>query len=106
MKRLAVMAALAALGLAGCQTGMSYADAQASCEAQGYRVGSKRFDRCVNDMFRDGSGGGAVMVGVVEDPVYVAPGPVVYGGYYGGPGYYGRRYCGSPYYGGGGYYWR
>lgn len=105
MKRLAVMAALAALGLAGCQTGMTYADAQANCEAQGYRVGTKRFDRCVNDMYRDVSSGAAVTVGVVEEPVYVEQAPVVYGGYYGGPAYYGRRYYGpGPYYGG--YYWR
>lgn len=104
VKRLAVMAAFAALGLAGCQTGMTYADAQASCEAQGYRVGTKRFNNCVDDLYRYPASN-AVTVGVVEDPVYVAPGPVVYGGYYGRPAYYGRGYYGGgPYYGG--YYWR
>ena len=105
MKRLCVVTALAALGLAGCQTGMSYADAQANCEAQGYRVGTKRFNNCVDELYRYPSSS-TVAVGVVEEPVYVAPGPVVYGGYYGGPAYYGRRYYApSPYYGGG-YYWR
>lgn len=106
MTRLVVIAALAAFTLAGCQTGMSYADAQASCEAQGYRLGTKRFDRCVNDLYRDVASGPATTVtfGVVEEPVYVSPAPVVYGGYYGAPVYYGRRPYGGPYYGN--YYWR
>jgi hypothetical protein len=109
MKRLAVAASLAALGLASCQTGMSYADAQAACEAQGYRIGSNRFERCVDHLYRYPQSGTAITVGVVEDPVYVAPPPVVVGGYYGAPAYYGRRYYGQRYYGGpyyGGYYWR
>ena len=110
MKALVVAAAFAALGLAGCQSGMSYADAQASCEAQGYKIGTKRFDRCVTDMYRTPTT--TVAVGVVDEPVYVAPGPVVVEGYYGGPGpgYYRRPYYGGPYYGrpyyGSGYYWR
>lgn len=107
MKRLFVVTALAAIGLAGCQTGMSYADAQASCEAQGYRVGSKRFNNCIDDLYRYPASS-AVAVSVVEEPVYAAPGPVVIGGYVGSPyyarPYYGRRYYGGPYYGG--YYWR
>lgn len=112
MKGLFVVTALAAIGLAGCQTGMSYADAQALCEAQGYRVGSKRFNYCVDDLFRYPSNS-AVAVSVVEEPVYAVPGPVVIGGYVGSPyygrPYYGRRYYGRPYYGRpyyGGYYWR
>lgn len=104
MKGLVIVAALAAVGLAGCQTGMSYADAQASCEAQGYRVGTKRYQSCVDDLYRYPSSTTAVTVGVVDEPVYVAPGPVVVEGYYGGPAYYGRRYYGGPYYGGP--YWR
>ena len=95
MKGLAVAAALAALGLAGCQTGMSYADAQASCQAQGYRVGTKRFESCVNDLYRYPAST-TVAYGVVEDPVYVSPGPVVVGGgYYDGPAYFGQRYYGG-----------
>ena len=107
MKSLVVVTALAALGLAGCKTGMSYADAQASCEAQGYRVGTKRFNNCVDDLYRYPSSS-AVAVSVVEEPVYAAPGGVIVGGYFGGPyyeaPYYGRRYYGRPYYGGP--YWR
>ncbi len=99
MTRLVVAAALAALGLAGCQTEMNYADAQASCEAQGYRVGTKRFQNCVDDLYRYRSSTTAVTFGVVDEPVYVASGPVVVEGYYGAPAYYGRRYYGSPNYG-------
>ena len=108
MKRV-VAAVLLALGLAGCQTGISYADAQASCQAQGYRVGTKRFQRCIDDLFRYSASTTAVTFGVVDEPVYVVPGPVVVEGYYGGPSYYGRRYYGSPYYGSPYYgrpYWR
>ncbi len=107
MKSLFVVTALAAMGLAGCQTGMSYADAQANCEAQGYRVGTKRFNNCVDDLYRYPSSS-AVAVSVVEEPVYAAPGPVVVGvggPYYARP-YYGRRYYApGPYYGSS-YYWR
>lgn len=92
---------------------MSYADAQASCEAQGYHVGSKRFNNCVDDLFRYPTNS-AVAVSVVEEPVYAVPGPVVIGGYVGSPYYYGRPYYGRRYYGRrnygrpyyGGYYWR
>jgi hypothetical protein len=99
MKGLVVVAALAALGLSGCQTGISYADAQASCETQGYRVGTKRFQSCMDNVYRYTSSTTAVTFGVVDEPVYVAPGPVVFEGYYGAPAYYGRRYYGSPNYG-------
>jgi hypothetical protein len=99
MKRLVVATALAALGLAGCQTGINYADAQASCEMQGYKVGTKRYQRCIDNFFRYSASTTAVTFGVVEEPVYVAPGPVVFEGYYGAPSYYGRQYYGSPYYG-------
>jgi hypothetical protein len=99
MNRLIVAAALAALGLAGCQTGISYADAQASCETQGYRVGTKRFQKCIDNFYRYQSSATAVTFGVVDEPVYIAPGAIAVESYYGAPAYYGRRYYGSPYYG-------
>lgn len=98
MRTILIVGAVAAL-LAGCQTPQeSLADAQLTCEAQGFRPGSRAFNQCrsanyvenrraSNDASNAVAAGvaagvvGGVVAGAVARPYYRR-------GYYYGPGYW------------------
>lgn len=98
MRILVITAALAGLGLAGCQTPRESAiDASITCESQGFRPGTKAFRQCQSANYLENrrasnDAQNAVAAGVVTGVVAGAlvGAAVSDRGYY-GRGYYGRR---------------
>ncbi|TCR67408.1 hypothetical protein [Bosea sp. BK604] len=97
--RAIVIAGLLAVGLAGCQTAQeSMVDAEVTCEAQGFRPGTRAYQQCrsanyVENRRASNEAGSAVAAGVAAGVVggaiaaSAARGPY-YGGYYGRRGYW------------------
>ena len=115
--RVIIVAAVLALGLAGCQTAAeSQASAEYTCQNAGLRPGTRAYARCVNGTYAQNranaqeasnavaAGVAAGVIGGAVVAASTAPGYVYYGRpYYGGP-YYGGPYYGRGYYRGGYYY--
>ncbi len=98
--RLMLIAGVLATGLAGCQTAQeSLADAEITCESQGFRPGTRAYNQCRSANYRENrrvsnETGSAVAAGVAAGVV----GGALIGAAASRPYYYGRR----GYYGG---YW-
>lgn len=98
MRTIVIVGALAAI-LAGCQTAQeSLADAEVTCEAQGFRPGTRAYQQCrsanyVENRRASNEAGNAVAAGVAAG---VVGGAIAAGasrsyyrrGYYYGPGYW------------------
>lgn len=98
MRSILIVGAMAAL-LAGCQTAQeSMADAEVTCEAQGFRPGTRAYQQCrsanyVENRRASNEAGSAVAAGVAAGVVGGAIAAGASRSYYYGPGYYGpRRY--------------
>jgi hypothetical protein len=98
--RAIVIAGLLAVGLAGCQTAQeSMVDAEVTCEAQGFRPGTRAYQQCrsanyVENRRASNETASAVTAGVAAGVIGGAIAGAASRDYY-GRGYYGRR----------GYYW-
>lgn len=98
--RAIVIAGLLAVGLAGCQTAQeSMADAEVTCESQGFRPGTRAYNQCrsanyVENRRASNEAGSAVAAGVaagvVGGAIAASASRPYYrrGYYYGGPGYW------------------
>jgi outer membrane lipoprotein SlyB len=98
--RAIIIAGLLAVGLAGCQTAQeSLADAEVTCEAQGFRPGTRAYNQCRSANYvenRRASNETAsavtagVAAGVVGGAIAASASRPYYrrGYYYGGPGYW------------------
>lgn len=100
MRSILIVGAMAAM-LAGCQTAQeSMADAEVTCEAQGFRPGTRAYQQCrsanyVENRRASNEAGSAVAAGVaagvVGGALIAADNRAYYGRGYYGRGYYGRR---------------
>lgn len=100
MRSILIVGAMAAM-LAGCQTTQeSMADAEITCEAQGFRPGTRAYQQCrsanyVENRRASNEAGNAVAAGVaagvVGGALIAADNRSYYGRGYYGRGYYGRR---------------
>lgn len=97
--RAIMIAGLLAVGLAGCQTAQeSLADAEVTCEAQGFRPGTRAYNQCrsanyVENRRASNETASAVTAGVAAGVVggaiaASASRPYYRRGYYYGPGYW------------------
>ncbi|WP_089174116.1 hypothetical protein [Bosea sp. AS-1] len=98
MRSILIVGAMAAL-LAGCQTAQeSMADAEVTCESQGFRPGTRAYQQCrsanyVENRRASNEAGSAVAAGVAAGVVGGAIAASADRHYYRGYGYYGpRRY--------------
>ncbi len=95
MRTILIVGAMAAM-LAGCQTAQeSLADAEITCESQGFRPGSRAYQQCrsanyVENRRASNETGSAVAAGVAAGVIGGALVASSNRGYY-GRGYYGRR---------------
>ena len=95
MRSILIVGAMAAL-LAGCQTAQeSMADAEVTCESQGFRPGTRAYQQCrsanyVENRRASNEAGSAVAAGVAAGVVGGALIAADTRAYY-GRGYYGRR---------------
>jgi len=114
--RVIIIAAVLALGLAGCQTvAESQVSAEYTCQNAGLRPGTGAYARCVNANYAENRANAqeasnavaaGVAAGVIGGAIVAASTTPRYGYY--GRGYYGRGYYGRGYYGRGyrrGYYY-
>ncbi|WP_439492286.1 hypothetical protein [Bosea sp. (in: a-proteobacteria)] len=98
MRTILIVGALAAV-LAGCQTAQeSLADAEITCESQGFRPGTRAYQQCrsanyVENRRASNEASSAVAAGVAAGVVGGAIAASANRGYY-GRGYYGRGYYG------------
>lgn len=96
MRSILIVGAMAAL-LAGCQTAQeSMADAEVTCDAQGFRPGTRAYQQCrsanyVENRRASNEAGNAVAAGVAAGVVGGAIAAGASRSYYRG-GYYGRPY--------------
>jgi hypothetical protein len=100
MRSILIVGAMAAM-LAGCQTTQeSMADAEITCESQGFRPGTRAYQQCrsanyVENRRASNEAGNAVAAGVaagvVGGALIAADNRSYYGRGYYGRGYYGRR---------------
>lgn len=97
MRRIVFVGALAAM-LAGCQTAQeSLADAEATCEAQGFRPGTRAYQQCRSANYVENrrasneasnAVAAGVAAGVVGGAIAASAAPRYHRGYYYGPGYW------------------
>ena len=94
MRSILIVGAMAAL-LAGCQTAQeSMADAEVTCEAQGFRPGTRAYQQCrsanyVENRRASNEVAAGVAAGVVGGALIAADNRAYYGrGYYGRRGYW------------------
>ncbi|SEG53340.1 hypothetical protein [Bosea lathyri] len=96
MRTILIVGALAAV-LAGCQTAQeSLADAEVTCESQGFRPGTRAYQQCRSANYTENrrasnEAGNAVAAGVAAGVVGGAIIGAASSGPYYGRGYYGRR---------------
>ena len=93
--RLMLIAGVLAMGLAGCQTAQeSLADAEVTCESQGFRPGTRAYNQCRSANYSENrrvsnETGSAVAAGVAAGVIGGALIGASNRGYYGRRGYYG-----------------